>query len=68
MTKEAVKKVKVVNQDNAAGFVFFAAWIGAVVYFVQISEGFGGFILAVLKSFVWPAYVLHAVLSALHVS
>lgn len=66
MVKEKVGKVKVVNQENAAGYVFFVAWIGALVYFVQQSEGFGGFIVAVLKSLVWPAYVLHAVLGLLN--
>lgn len=68
MAVEKVRKVKVVNKDSAAGFAFFVAWIGAAIYFVQLSEGFWGFLLAILKSFVWPAYVLHAILGLLHVS
>ncbi len=53
--------------DGHWGFVLFMAWVGALVYFVQNSAGFGGFFLAILKSIVWPAYVLHAVLGLLHV-
>jgi hypothetical protein len=60
-------KVKVINKGGPLGFVFFTAWIGALVYFVQNSVGFWGFILAVLKSLVWPAFVLHAVLKLLAV-
>jgi len=59
------KTVKVINKGGPAGFVFFAAWIGALVYFVQASVGFGGFLLAVLKSFIWPAFVVHRVLGLL---
>lgn len=59
------KTVKVIDKGGPMGFVFFVAWFGALVYFVQQSEGFGEFLVAVLKSFVWPAYVLHRVLELL---
>lgn len=60
--------MKVVNNGGGPiGFTLFLAWIGALVYFVQLSEGFWGFILAFLKACVWPAYVLHAVLGALRI-
>jgi hypothetical protein len=65
--KSNAQKVKVVNKGGPLGFVFFTAWIGALVYFVQNSVGFWGFVLAVLKSLVWPAIVLHAVLKLLAV-
>ncbi len=58
-------KVKVVER-GPTGWIFFTAWVGALVYFVQNSVGFGGFLLAILKSAVWPAYVLHAVLKLLN--
>ena len=55
------------NSGNGAlGFVFFAGWIGALVYFVQQNEGFWGFVLGILQSFVWPAYVVYHVLGLLH--
>lgn len=64
---KANKTTKVVNKEGMTGFVFFAAWIGALVYFVQNSVGFWGFILAVLKSFVWPAFIIHKVLALLNI-
>ncbi len=59
--------LKVVNNNQAApmGYVLFMAYIGAVIYFYQQSETFWGFILALLKAAVWPAYVMLNVLQAL---
>jgi hypothetical protein len=62
------KPVKVINKSGGPlGFAFFTAWVGALVYFVQQSDGFGEFILAVLQSLVWPAFLLHRVLELLMV-
>lgn len=57
--------MKVMKNDGSTGFVLFLAWAGALVYFVQQSEGFGEFLLAVVKACVWPAIVLHRVLELL---
>lgn len=65
MSKE--KTVKVINKGGPAGGVFFVTYIGAAVYFVQVSEGFWGFILALLKAAVWPAFLVHRVLEVLHI-
>jgi hypothetical protein len=68
MIKAGDKTVKVINKGGGSlGLVFFLAWIGAAVYFVQHSNGGSGVIVALLKSFVWPAYVVHAVLGLLHI-
>jgi hypothetical protein len=67
MAKEKSKTVKVMNEGGPTGFVFFLAFIGAAVYFVQQSEGFWGFILALLKAAVWPAIVLYQVLEGMGV-
>lgn len=61
------KVVKVVSDHGPLGFIFFMAYIGAAVYFVQQSAGFWGLILALLKACVWPAYVLHSVLGLLRI-
>lgn len=61
-------KKQVAAQNAPGGFVLFMAWVGALVYFVQNSQGLGGFVLAVLKSLVWPAYVLYAVMQLLKIS
>lgn len=47
------------------GFMFFVAWFGALVYFVNQASGFGEVVLAFLKSIVWPAILLYHALSAL---
>lgn len=60
------EKAKVVN-ESPLGWVFFMAWIGAVVYFYQLDPGFLGFFLALLKAAVWPAFVLYEVLTLLGV-
>ncbi len=60
----AHKSTKVVKEGPSA-YIWFMAWVGALVYFVQQSEGFGGFFVAIFKACVWPAYVLHRVLELL---
>lgn len=60
--------VKVVTDQGAWGWVFFTAYIGAVIYFFQLDLTFWGFVLALIKAAVWPAYVLFEVLVALGVS
>lgn len=57
--KPLFKYQKNVKSNGAWGFALFMSWVGAVVYFVQQSEGFWGFILAVLKACVWPAFLIH---------
>jgi len=57
--------VKVINDHGPMGFVFFVAFVGAAVYFVQQSEGFWGFILAILKAIVWPGFAIYHVLKLL---
>lgn len=64
MTKNE-KTVRVMNDHGPSGFIFFVAFIGAAVYFVQQSAGFWGFILAILKAMVWPAFVMFHVLHLL---
>ena len=51
-------KTKVIDH-GPMGWALFTAWMGAVVYFVQQSEGFFGFIWAIIKSIVWPAFLIY---------
>lgn len=53
-------KSQVVSQP--AGPVYFFGLIGALVYYVQIADGFWEIVLAFLKSVVWPALLVHDVL------
>ena len=59
-------RVKIVNKGGPAGFVFFAAWVGALVYFVGRVDGFWNIILAFLKACVWPAFAIYHILLLLH--
>lgn len=63
------KSTKVIKQggDGMFGVAYFLGAIGAAVYFVQASAGFGGFILALLKALVWPAFVIYEVLGLLNI-
>jgi hypothetical protein len=63
---KAKESVKVINRGGFGG-AYFCAMIGAAVYFVQHSVGFWGFILALLKALVWPAYLIHTAFKLLGV-
>lgn len=56
---------KVISKSGSLDYVLFISWVGALIFFVQKSEGFGGFIVAIFQSFVWPAYVVFEVLERL---
>lgn len=61
------KTVKVINKGGPVGGAYFVAYIGAAVYFVQHSAGFWGFVAALLKACVWPAFVVHRALELLKI-
>ena len=65
MAKE--KTVKVVNKGGPAGGFYIISFFGAAVYFVQLSNGFGEFIVALLKALVWPAYLIYHVFELLRI-
>lgn len=52
------EKVKVVNQGSGGAFYFFGG-IGALVYYLQLADGFTEVVVAILKSIVWPAFVIY---------
>lgn len=58
MTKSDNALVKVTTSQGPSGFVLFMAYIGAVIYFFQQMPDFWGFILALLKAIVWPAFLV----------
>ena len=44
------------------GAVYGLGLIGAAVYYIQESSGFGEFLVACLKAIVWPAFVVYDLL------
>ena len=67
MTKSDKKSVKIVNKSGPFGFMFFLAYIGAAIYFIQQTDGFWNVILALLKAAVWPVFVVHRALELLNI-
>ena len=49
------------NQASAGGgnAVYGLGLIGAVVFFWQQADSFGGYLLAILKALVWPAFLIY---------
>lgn len=62
------KTVKVINKAGTGGFIFFLAYIGAAIYFIEKSSGgFWEVILGLLQAIVWPVYVMYHALTNLGV-
>lgn len=60
------KPGKGVRRAAPAGLIFFMAYIGAAIYFIQQSTGgFWEVILGLLQAAVWPVYVMYHVLLTL---
>jgi len=59
-------RTKVIKQAAPSGFIFFLAFIGAAIYFIQKSNGtFVEVLVGLLQAIVWPVYVMYNVLTAL---
>lgn len=67
MLKHDNQFIKVTHGQGPSGFVFFVAYVGAVVYFFNQQPDFWGFILALIKGIVWPAFLVYHGLQALQV-
>lgn len=67
MTSKTENSLVKINNHGPLGAIFFAAYIGAVVYFFNQSPDFWGFILALLKAIVWPAFMVYHTMVALGV-
>lgn len=64
MTKKE-QSVKVINEHGPLGFVFFVAFIGAWIYFIQKADGFWELIGAFFQAIVWPGFVVYHALRLL---
>lgn len=60
--REWTKTKKVNSQHGTSGALYFVGFIGSVVYWMQAAVGFGAVITGILKSLVWPAYVVYKLL------
>jgi hypothetical protein len=61
--KKTKSKMEKCNMDSCgksgcSGAFYFLGFIGAVIYFISTSTGFWNGVLGVLKSLVWPAFMV----------
>ncbi len=47
---------------GSAGALYFVGFIGSLVYWWQAANGFGAVVTGLLKSMVWPAYIVYHLL------
>lgn len=68
MAKTENNIIKVTKDNAPIGWILFAAYIGAVIYFFGLDPTFWGFILALIKAIFWPAFLVYEALAALGVN
>ncbi|MCU0452833.1 MAG: hypothetical protein MUE68_04185 [Bacteroidetes bacterium] len=56
---------KTIVHHGPFGGVYFLAFVGAAVYYIQQSTGFWDGVLGVLKAMVWPAMLMYRLMSQL---
>ena len=47
------------------GCFWFLGFVGAMIYFMSTAVGFWGVVLGILKSIVWPVFIVHGLLKFL---
>lgn len=65
--KNVDKKAAMNHNAAPAGGFYFMGMIGSVIYFVGSVDGFWNIVLALLKSLVWPAFLIHRIFELLHI-
>jgi hypothetical protein len=52
------------GHSGGLGGLYFLGFLGAVVYYIQSSEGFWTGVLGFLKALVWPAFLVYELLKS----
>jgi len=60
------KKGKKSSSEGGGSMLYFVGFIGSVVYWMQAADGFGAVVTGILKSLVWPAYVIYKLLESFY--
>jgi hypothetical protein len=60
------RTVRTTSTSAPFGGIYLITVVGAAVYFVGTASGFWGVVLALLKSLVWPAFVVYRALELLN--
>ena len=64
MKTEKTKKCKTNNPcgDTCGSMVYILGFVGALIYYISTATGFWIGVLGVLKSIVWPVFVVYGLL------
>jgi hypothetical protein len=64
--KPSKNKKMCTNESATGGAVYGLGFIGALIYFIQASNGFWEIILAFFQALVWPAYIVYKLLESFY--
>ena len=64
MAKKAKKK-SLGSKNDSACMVYILGFLGAAIYYISQSTGFWSGVLGFLKALIWPAFLVHGLLSSL---
>lgn len=59
------KKMKYIKSGGGGNAVYGLGLLGALIYFLQHAQGLTGVLLAILKSLLWPAFLIFRLLEFL---
>jgi hypothetical protein len=59
------KRMHSYNHGTTGAF-YFVGFIGSLVYWMQAAIGFGAVVTGILKSMVWPAYIVYKLLESFY--
>jgi hypothetical protein len=64
------KQYNLVNTDkrpHPAVGIYIMGVFGTAVYFISNTDGFGNVVVAILKSLVWPAFLINRIFELLRI-
>lgn len=64
--KKGKKDKKSGRSEGGGSMLYFVGFVGSLVYWVQAAEGFGAVVTSLLKSLIWPAYVVYKLLESFY--
>lgn len=66
MKKRSVKTMKCkIPSGGCGGCFYFLGFLGSAIYYVSTATGFWNGVLGVIKSLVWPAFLIFEMLKFL---
>ncbi|MCA9332723.1 hypothetical protein KDA00_02515 [Candidatus Saccharibacteria bacterium] len=64
--KDKKKEKNSGSTEGGGSALYFIGFIGSLVYWMQAATGFGSVISGILKSLVWPAYIVYKLLESFY--